>query len=27
MGNPLQQGSWPCDLYIQNYLPLFQHST
>jgi hypothetical protein len=27
MGNPLQQGRWPCDLYIQSYLPLFQHST
>ena len=21
MGNPLQQGRWPCDLYIQSYLP------
>jgi hypothetical protein len=20
MGNPLQQGRWPCDLYIQSYL-------
>jgi hypothetical protein len=27
MGNPLQQGMWPCDLYIQSYLPLFWHST
>ena len=27
MGNPLQQGRWPCDLYIQSYLPLFRHST
>ena len=25
--NQLQQGRWPCDLYIQSYLPLFQHST
>ena len=25
--NQLQQGRWPCDLYIQNYLPLFRHST
>jgi hypothetical protein len=23
MGNPLQQGRWPCDLHIQSYLPLF----
>ena len=27
MGNPLQQGRWPCDLYIQSYLPLFQPSS
>jgi hypothetical protein len=27
MGNPLQQGRWPCDLYIQSFLPLFWHST
>jgi hypothetical protein len=27
MGNPLQQGKWPGDLYIQSYLPLFWHST
>jgi hypothetical protein len=20
MGNPLKQGRWPCDLYIQSYL-------
>ena len=25
--NQLQQGRWPCDLYIQSYLPLFRHST
>ena len=25
--NQLQQGRWPCDLYIQIYLPLFWHST
>ena len=25
--NQLQQGRWPCDLYIQSYLPLFWHST
>jgi hypothetical protein len=25
--NPLQQGRWSCDLYIQSYLPLFRHST
>jgi hypothetical protein len=24
--NQLQQGRWPCDLYIQSYLPLFRHS-
>jgi hypothetical protein len=27
MGNPLQQGRWPCHLHIQSYLPLFRHST
>ena len=25
--NQLQQGRWPCDFYIQSYLPLFRHST
>ena len=25
--NQLQQGRWPCDLYIQRYLPLFRHRT
>jgi hypothetical protein len=23
--NQLQQGRWPCDLYIKSYLPLFRH--
>ena len=27
MGNPLQQGRWPYDLYIQSYMPLFRHRT